>query len=60
MENSENCIEWLTGQHTITCTISQGKYISKIKRLAEIRLMSMLEEKSALATAREKGSKEGK
>ena len=35
MENSENCIEWLTGQHTITCTISQGKYISKIKRLAE-------------------------
>ena len=35
MENPENCIEWLTGQHTITCTISQGKYISKIKRLAE-------------------------
>ena len=31
----------------------------EIKRLAEIRLMSMLEEKSALATAREKGSKEG-
>ena len=31
----------------------------EIKRLAEIRLMSMLEEKSALATAREKGNKEG-
>ena len=31
----------------------------EIKRLAEIRLMSLLEEKSALATAREKGTKEG-
>lgn len=35
MENSENCIEWLTGQHTITCSISQVRYISKIKALAE-------------------------
>ncbi len=35
MENNENCIEWLTGQHTITATISQGKYISKIRTLAE-------------------------
>lgn len=35
MENPENCIEWLTGQHIIICTISQGKYISKIKKLAE-------------------------
>ena len=31
----------------------------EIKRLAEIRLMSLLEEKSALATARDKGTKEG-
>ncbi len=31
----------------------------EIKRLAEIRLMSILEEKSALATAKEKGTKEG-
>lgn len=31
----------------------------KIKRLAEIRLISQLEEKSALATARDKGTKEG-
>ena len=35
MENSKNCIERLTSQHTITCAISQGKYIGKIKRLAE-------------------------
>ena len=31
----------------------------EVKRLAEIRLMSKLEENSALATAREKGTKEG-
>ena len=35
MENPENCIEWITGQHTITCTISQGRFIKKIKNLAE-------------------------
>lgn len=35
MENQENCIEWLTGQHKITCTISQRKFITKIERLAE-------------------------
>lgn len=35
MENPENCIEWITGQHTITCSISQTRYISKIKGLAE-------------------------
>ena len=33
--NNENCIEWLSGQHTIVCSISQQKYISKIKKLAE-------------------------
>ena len=32
---------------------------SEIKRLAEIRLMSELEEQSALATARAKGTEEG-
>ena len=32
---------------------------AEIKRLAEIRLMSQLEEQAALATAREKGAKEG-
>lgn len=33
--NNENCIEWLSGQHNIVCSISQQKYISKIKKLAE-------------------------
>ena len=32
----------------------------EVKRLAEIRLMSELEEQSALATARDKGAKEGR
>ena len=35
MENPENCIEWITGQHTITCTISQGRFVKKIKNMAE-------------------------
>lgn len=33
--NNENCIEWLSGQHNIICSISQQKYITKIKKLAE-------------------------
>lgn len=33
--NNENCIEWISGQHNIVCSISQQKYISKIKKLAE-------------------------
>lgn len=33
MENPENCIEWLTGQHTITCTFSQPKFIKKVENL---------------------------
>ena len=34
-ENNENVIEWLIGQYTISCTLSQTKYINKIKKLAE-------------------------
>ena len=34
-QNNENCIEWISGQHNIVCSISQQKYITKIKRLAE-------------------------
>ena len=34
-QNNENCIEWISGQHNIVCSISQQKYISKIKKLAE-------------------------
>ena len=32
---SENVIEWITGDDTITITISQRKFVTKIKRLAE-------------------------
>lgn len=31
----ENCIEWLNGQDRVTVTLSQGKYINKVKKLAE-------------------------
>ena len=31
----ENCIEWLNGQDTISVTLSQGRYISKVRKLAE-------------------------
>lgn len=34
-QNNENCIEWISGQHNIVCSISQQKYITKIKKLAE-------------------------
>lgn len=32
-ENNENVIEWLTNQHTITCTFTQSKWVNKIKSL---------------------------
>ena len=28
-------IEWLKGQNCVTVTLSQGRYISKVKKLAE-------------------------
>lgn len=31
----ENCIEWLNGQDTISVTLSQGRYINRVKELAE-------------------------
>ena len=31
----ENTIEWVNGQERVTVTLSQGRYISKVKRLAE-------------------------
>jgi len=31
----ENNIEWITNQEIVTATISQGRYITKIKKLAE-------------------------
>lgn len=31
----ENTIEWLTGQHTITLSLSQNKFIKKVEALCE-------------------------
>jgi hypothetical protein len=31
----ENAIEWLNGQDRVTVTLSQGRYINKVKKLAE-------------------------
>lgn len=33
--NHENVIEWIRNSKTATCTFSQGKYITKIKKLKE-------------------------
>lgn len=33
--NRENCIEWLTGQDRITVSLTQKKYINKVKTLAK-------------------------
>lgn len=30
----ENCIEWLNGQDTVTLTLSQKKFINRVKQLA--------------------------
>lgn len=31
----ENAIEWLNGQDRVTVTLSQGRFINKVKKLAE-------------------------
>ena len=31
--NNENCIEWISNKHSITCTFSQLKWVNKIKQL---------------------------
>ena len=33
--NIENCIEWLTGDDTITVTLTQKRFINRVKALAE-------------------------
>ena len=33
----ENNIEWLVGQDTATATLTQGRYITQLKKLAEER-----------------------
>lgn len=32
-KNKENCIEWLTGQDTIGVSLTQQKYITKVRKL---------------------------
>ena len=32
--NQENCIEWIRNSNTATVTFTQGRYISKIEKLA--------------------------
>jgi len=34
--NRENCIEWITGQDRITVSVTQKKYVNKVKRLAKM------------------------
>ena len=31
--SNENCIEWISNQHSITCTFSQLKWVNKVKQL---------------------------
>ena len=41
MENKENMIEWLVGQHNIRVTLTDPKYIRKVKKLdVNIRLLT--------------------
>lgn len=35
MEVTENCIEWITGDKTATVTLSQKKYINRLRRICE-------------------------
>lgn len=30
----DNCLEWYSGDKTVSCTFSQNKYVNKIKKLA--------------------------
>lgn len=53
MENKENCIEWITGQRTITVTLSHLKYVNKVKQLAtthkEIKILAENDDGTILA-----------
>lgn len=37
MDNVENCIEFITGQHTTTVTFTNKKHINRVKKLHEER-----------------------
>lgn len=49
----ENNIEWLNGQQTVTVTLSQGRFINKVKKLAlsypEIEIIAENEDGSICA-----------
>lgn len=53
MENKENCIEWITGQRTITVTLSHLKYVNKVKSLAathkEVKILAENDDGTILA-----------
>jgi hypothetical protein len=53
MENKENAIEWITGQRTITVTLSHSKYVNKVKSLAtthkEVKILAENEDGTILA-----------
>lgn len=36
MDFKENCLEWLTGQNTITATLTQKKFINRVLKLSEV------------------------
>lgn len=53
-DERENAIEWINGQNRVTVTLSQGRYISKIKKLAakfpnEVQIVAENEDGTILA-----------
>ena len=53
-DERENAIEWVNGQNRVTVTLSQGRYISKVKRLAikfpnEVQIVAENEDGTILA-----------
>ncbi len=53
-DERENAIEWINGQNRVTVTLSQGRYISKIKKLAskfpeEVQIIAINEDGTMLA-----------
>ena len=53
-DERENAIEWINGQNRVTVTLSQGRYISKVKKLAmkfpdEVQIVKENEDGTLLA-----------
>jgi hypothetical protein len=54
MENKENAIEWMTGQRTITVSLSHLKYVNKVKALAvshpkDVKILAVNDDGTILA-----------